>query len=236
MRKVILLIIMLIVGFTHTSFGNDLYLLPGDTIIKIRGKVINSEDSSAVNATILYQKLPYYDDMGMASSKIADGSYEMYMLKNIKYTVQVKAAGFDTIEDEWIVLDNDNNGVLEKNFVISPNEENKKISLDDLRFASSKSTITKESYAELDGLVKWMKDRPRKIIQLEGHTDFAGNASANLRLSQERVEAVKEYLSRNGVKKSRVRTKAFGGTEPLSRERTDEAKANNRRVEVRILN
>ncbi|MEM8895354.1 MAG: OmpA family protein, partial [Bacteroidota bacterium] len=79
-------------------------------------------------------------------------------------------------------------------------------------------------------------DRPDKIIQLEGHTDFQGNSAANMQLSQDRVDAVKEYLVDNGIKKNRVLTKAFGGTQPLSTERTDEAKASNRRVEVRIIN
>jgi len=236
MKKVILLTIWLMAGFISAAFALPTFNVPRDTIIKITGKVISSEDSSAVPATILYQKLPYYDDMGMGSSKGADGIYEVYMIKNIKYTIQVKASGFDTIEEEFVVADDDNNGVLEKNFFVSPDEANKKISLEDLRFASRKATITRESYQELDDLVKWMKDRPKKIIQLEGHTDFTGSATANLELSQKRVDAVKAYLAKNGIKKGRVRTKAFGGSQPLTRERTDEAKARNRRVEVQILN
>ena len=80
-----------------------------------------------------------------------------------------------------------------------------------------------------------MEDHPNNSIQLEGHTDFEGNATANLKLSLDRVEAVKEYLVGQGVRKKRVLTKAFGGTQPLTRERTDEAKARNRRVEVRVI-
>jgi outer membrane protein OmpA-like peptidoglycan-associated protein len=49
------------------------------------------------------------------------------------------------------------------------------------------------------------------------------------------VEAVKKYLVKKGISKSRVKTKAFGGTEPIRNEMTPEARALNRRVEMRIL-
>jgi outer membrane protein OmpA-like peptidoglycan-associated protein len=73
------------------------------------------------------------------------------------------------------------------------------------------------------------------VIQLEGHTDFRGSASKNMQLSQDRVESVKTYLMRKGIKGTRILTRAFGGTHPLSREATEEAARMNRRVEVRII-
>jgi outer membrane protein OmpA-like peptidoglycan-associated protein len=70
---------------------------------------------------------------------------------------------------------------------------------------------------------------------LEGHTDYLGDAKQNMRLSEERVKAVRDYLVSNGIGKSRIKTKAFGGTQPLSRDNTPEAHRLNRRVELRIL-
>lgn len=238
MIKVIIGNILLFLGYTHATQAAtfESYKMPVDTMVRITGKVINTDDSTAIPATILYQKLPYYDDMGMASSKDGSGEYEMYMIKNVKYTIQVKSSGFDTIEEEYVVADDDNSGLVKKHFYLSPDADHKRISLDNLIFASSSATISKESYSELDDLAKWMADRPSKIIQLEGHTDFQGSATANMQLSQDRVEAVKSYLSKKGIKKNRIRTKAFGGTQPLTTERTPEGKAKNRRVEVRILN
>jgi outer membrane protein OmpA-like peptidoglycan-associated protein len=80
-----------------------------------------------------------------------------------------------------------------------------------------------------------MKDNPKMVIQLEGHTDYRGGAKENLELSKERVEAVKSYLVQKGINKARIKTKAFGGTMPLSRDDTPEAHRLNRRVELRIL-
>ena len=80
-----------------------------------------------------------------------------------------------------------------------------------------------------------MKENPKMVIQLEGHTDYLGDADKNLKLSQQRVDAVKAYLIAKKVNKNRVKTKAFGGTKPLSRDDTPEAHRMNRRVELRIL-
>ena len=107
--------------------------------------------------------------------------------------------------------------------------------LDNLIFEVGKSKIDPESFSELDLLVNLMNENPKMVIQLEGHTDFLGDSRANMRLSQQRVESVKDYLAEKGITKSRIRTKAFGGSQPLSRDNTPEAHRLNRRVEVRIL-
>ena len=80
-----------------------------------------------------------------------------------------------------------------------------------------------------------MNDNSNMVIQLEGHTDYQGDAKENAKLSQGRVDAVKSYLVSKGIQKSRIKTKAFGGTQPLSRDDTPEAHRMNRRVELRIL-
>jgi OOP family OmpA-OmpF porin len=84
-------------------------------------------------------------------------------------------------------------------------------------------------------VVKMLQTYPKMVIQLEGHTDIKGDPKQNMKLSQERVDAVKDYLISKGVTKNKVKTKAFGGTQPLSRADTEEAHKMNRRVQVRIL-
>lgn len=239
MVKIIAGSILLFLGYANISYAETSpHVFLGDTIIKISGKVINTEDSTAIGARILYQKLPYYDDMGVASSNNESGQYEMYMVKNTKYTIQITANGFDPVTEEFVVTVDGNTESIEKHFYVSPDADNKKISLDDLRFAPRSAKISEGSFTELNELAQWMEERSSKIIQLEGHTDLdtRTNAKANMNLSQSRVESVKAYLVGKGIRKNRIRTKAFGGTQPLTRERTDEARARNRRVEVRIIN
>ncbi|MGC4023265.1 MAG: OmpA family protein [Cyclobacteriaceae bacterium] len=105
--------------------------------------------------------------------------------------------------------------------------------LDNLIFSVGTAKINPSSYEELDQVVKMLKSAPNMIIQLEGHTDIVGVPSANMKLSQDRVDAVKNYLVSKGANKNSIKTKAFGGTQPLSKENTEEAHKLNRRVELR---
>jgi OmpA-OmpF porin, OOP family len=120
-----------------------------------------------------------------------------------------------------------------RNIVLTPAGE--AIRLSHLIFSQGKAYIEPQSYQELDEVVSMMKDNERIIIQLEGHTDHVGSAEANFKLSEKRVEAVKKYFVSKGISKNRVKTKAFGGSQPLTHEMTPEARNLNRRVEMRIL-
>jgi outer membrane protein OmpA-like peptidoglycan-associated protein len=107
--------------------------------------------------------------------------------------------------------------------------------LDNVIFPVGRSKINEESYPELNVVVDMMQENQAMVIQLEGHTDYQGDPKDNLKLSKERVESVRKYITSKGVERSRIKTKAFGGTMPLSRDNTPEAHRLNRRVELRIL-
>lgn len=206
-----------------------------DKYVRLNGKVLSKKDSSAVpSVAFYYEKLPYYDDMGTGKSN-SEGAYEIYLVKGEKYNFRLTLSGYIELAQELEAVNTDGDGSMDYNFYIEPEEEPELITLQNLIFSRGSDVITESSYTELDNLVTYLESRPSLIIQLEGHTDFAGNAEANMALSQARVDAVKEYLIGKGVKKNRVLTKAFGGTQPLYTERTDEAKTKNRRVEVRVI-
>ncbi|MEJ0055155.1 MAG: OmpA family protein [Bacteroidota bacterium] len=107
--------------------------------------------------------------------------------------------------------------------------------LDALIFQQRSAIISPESYPELNTVAQMLHSNPKMVIQLEGHTDTRGDAKMNLKLSEQRVDAVRDYLISKGVSKSKVKLKAYGGTMPISRENTEEAHKLNRRVEARIL-
>ncbi|MEQ9423102.1 MAG: OmpA family protein [Cyclobacteriaceae bacterium] len=207
-----------------------------DTLIVVEGNIVNKESNEPVSATITYEKLPYYDDMGIARSA-SSGHYRLHLVKNHQYNIHIKADGYKPVSQDLLVSVYDGSMKISKDFQLEADEgaEDEKIDLKNLIFARGRSAIASSSFEELDNLVRWMEDHPDASIQLEGHTDFEGNAAANLKLSLDRVESVKDYLTDKGVQKKRVLTKAFGGTQPLTRDRTDEGKARNRRVEVRVI-
>ena len=201
-----------------------------DTFINVSGKIVSAKDSSTVSANILYEKLPYYDDMGMTASKGDDG-FGMQLIQGNTYNITINKSGFRPFTQEIEIT---GEASQEEIFYLEV-DEIELIKLENLTFATGSARITSASYTELNELADWMKENESVIVQLEGHTDFRGNAQAQVALSQARVDAVKEYLESQKVKKNRILTKAFGGTQPLSREDTAEARALNRRVEVRVI-
>ncbi|WP_462254027.1 OmpA family protein [Ekhidna sp.] len=199
-----------------------------DTLVRVYGTMLKAQDSTPVVGNILYEKLPYYDDMGMASTK-TNGTFELELVQGQKYNISVSKDGFNKYTGEVDVKGSQEFNIYIEEDIIELRK------LENLIFARGSDQISPSSYSELNELAIWLNDNPSIIIQLEGHTDFAGNPDANMRLSEARVIAVQEYLIDQRVKKSRIFTKAFGGTQPITQDRTDEAKALNRRVEVRVI-
>jgi OOP family OmpA-OmpF porin len=210
---------------------------PQDSLVYAEGRVINAATKEPINARIMYQSLPYGNKVGM----INNTNYSFPMFDGEKYAITVEATGFTTAKymldpatanaDRKVIKDIE----LSDGAPVNTHPVGQVLRLNNLIFAVGKSTIDPESYSEMDNVVNMMNDNPRMIVQLEGHTDYLGDPKENLKLSQARVEAVKSYLSSKGIAKARLKTRAFGGAQPLSRENTPEAHRLNRRVEVRIL-
>lgn len=100
-----------------------------------------------------------------------------------------------------------------------------------INFDYNKATIKPESMGELNRIVEMMKAHPELKFEIGGHTDGDGDAAYNLKLSQERADAVKKQLIALGIDASRFTTKGYGKTMPIADNTTDNGKANNRRVE-----
>lgn len=103
-----------------------------------------------------------------------------------------------------------------------------------VQFEYGKYSIQKETVDGLNKLSNILKSNPLITIELQGHTDNTGNENDNLKLSEQRTNAIKDYLVRLGVNENRITTKGFGNSKPLVPNISDENKAKNRRVDIII--
>ena len=196
--------------------------------ITVQGKSVDALSSKGVKSKISYKSYP----TGGISGSFNDSTFSFGIFGSSKYQVTAEAA--DYIPRTIIVDPKDaTDGKTLRDIPLVPTGQT--VRLSHVIFEVGKSELVPESFPELDELVAMMKINTKIEIQLEGHTDAQGNMKANMDLSQDRVEAVKKYITSKGIAKDRVLTKAFGGTKPLSREKTEEARALNRRVEMRVL-
>jgi outer membrane protein OmpA-like peptidoglycan-associated protein len=102
-------------------------------------------------------------------------------------------------------------------------------------FNSAKSTFQKQTFAVLESIAAILKEYPSSNFSIEGHTDSDGKDAANMKLSQDRAAAVVNYLVEHGVEASRLTSAGFGETTPIDSNKTKAGKANNRRVEVKLV-
>jgi OmpA-OmpF porin, OOP family len=102
-------------------------------------------------------------------------------------------------------------------------------------FDSGKASFQKQTYPVLQAITAILKEYPESRFSLEGHTDSDGSDVLNQKLSEERAAAVKDYLIENGINFERLSSKGFGESMPIDTNKTKAGKANNRRVEVKLI-
>ncbi len=100
-----------------------------------------------------------------------------------------------------------------------------------INFDYDKATLKPESMGTLNMIQKIMTGDPEVKFEVGGHTDGDGDAAYNLKLSQQRADAVRSQLIAKGIDGARLTAKGYGKTKPIADNTTDEGKANNRRVE-----
>lgn len=109
------------------------------------------------------------------------------------------------------------------------------VTLKGVRFSSGSETLTNEATKVLDEVAQALQGSLSVRIEVGGHTDSQGPASANLRLSQRRADAVKAYLEANGVAAGILSSRGYGESEPIADNTTAAGRDLNRRVELKVL-
>lgn len=100
-------------------------------------------------------------------------------------------------------------------------------------FDFDKAEVKSKYNAELDKLGEFLKESPTANILIEGHTDNEGNKAYNMKLSKRRAVNARSYIVKKfGIDGSRISTKGFGFTKPVTPNRTAADKASNRRIEA----
>ncbi len=118
---------------------------------------------------------------------------------------------------------------------LDPAKSGRSAVLNNLFFDSNQAVLKPRSRTELDRLVEFLRQDPSLRVEVAGHTDNVGTPAANLTLSQRRAQAVLAYLSSHGVPAARLRAKGYGETKPLAANDSEAHRAQNRRIELRIL-
>lgn len=207
-----------------------------DPVVIVYGKVINKKTGKPIKASIIYENDKTGRTEGLARSNPATGEYKIVLPYGVKYNIRANKEGYFAM-NEMIDLKKINvYKEIEKDLFMSPLEKEEAILLKDVHFYTTKAVLLPSSYPELNRLVKLMKEHPAMVIEIHGHTEATSGYEEKLMiLSKKRAEAVKQFMIIKGISASRIKKKAFGGTNPVADNNTEAGRKQNRRVEFRII-
>ena len=106
--------------------------------------------------------------------------------------------------------------------------------LNNIQFKVASADLLKEGKTELNKVAELIKQYPKIEIELSGHTSAEGESEMNRKLSLRRVESCRKYLSENGISEDRISTIGYGPDKPIAPNDTENNRAKNRRVELKI--
>lgn len=215
-----------------TTLYVDLYLTPIAKKLLLAGTVYDNKTSKPVSANLQIQLKN--DRKVSFSLRAGNGSYEQEIKRTGWYMYSASAEGYVNATDSVEVVSEEITPVI-KDIVLQPIEVGLTVRLKNIYFDFDKTTLKSESFVELNKVVDFLKQNPSISIQIEGHTDSKGSDDYNLNLSQGRSQSVVDYLISQGIDASRLSAQGFGESKPIDTNDTDAGRANNRRVEFRVV-
>ncbi len=114
-------------------------------------------------------------------------------------------------------------------------EQNAMLTLKDIVFESNSAVLTESSFIELQRVIKLMRENPSLKVEIDAHTDDVGSENYNLVLSEKRAKSVVEFLLQNSIVAERFNSKGFGESLTKVPNTSEENRAANRRVELKIV-
>ena len=211
---------------------HDFYLDPEKRPIILKGVVSNKKTGKHMHVDMHYRS---------ASGQTGDfnshnnGHYRIKLPESGTYQITANEEGFLTYKDTITVHVPYHDHEFRKDVEMTPIEVGATVRLNEIYFDFDKAELRPESYPELGRVVEFMQLNNTLTIEISGHTDDRGSEEYNENLSQERSDAVREYILSKGIKADRIVAKGYGESKPLVPNTTDENRQFNRRVQFTIL-
>lgn len=162
------------------------------------------------------------------------GKFHLLIPKDADYDVKYTQFTSEAAYDNTLSVPKGENQLLTFNYTVRV-QLPEKYTLNNVFFDFNKATLTSESFKELNKLTSFMKAQKTMVIEVAGYTDNIGTEDANLKLSQERADAIRDYLLKHGVHEHKIVSKGYGSSDPVANNDTPEGRKLNRRTEIHII-
>ena len=110
------------------------------------------------------------------------------------------------------------------------------LSDDAVKFPVNRHELSKDAQAKLTEFAEKLKAENKNVyLEIQGHTDSSGGPEMNYKLGEDRAEAVRRFLSKQGIALNRMSTISYGEEEPVAKNTSRKGRSQNRRVVVVVL-
>lgn len=201
----------------------------------VKGLIRDSQTKKPVNAKFEIRNL---ENGRIVSSGISDkvnGEYLICLPVGADYAFSATAEGYLFHSESFSLSNADASMPYARNIDLDRINIGKSLVLKNIFFETGSSKLLKESFAELNTLIVLLMENPGLRVEIGGHTDNVGNAEYNMTLSQQRADAVKNYLVEKGIAANRLVSKGYGFSNPIADNDTEQNRAKNRRTEIKII-
>ncbi len=205
-------------------------------VVLYSGIVRDLKTGKPTEAKIIYENLDDGEELGVAYSNPTSGEYKIVLPYGNRYSIRAEVKDYIPVSKN---IDLTTKGAFKEikgeDLALAPIQVGVKVQLYNIFFEFGRATLQTESFFELDRMADVLLQNQNMIIEVQGHTDNVGGDDANLKLSQQRADAVRDYLVKKKVPMERVRSVGLGETKPIATNATTEGQAKNRRVEFEIM-
>ncbi len=200
----------------------------------VKGRVLSTKTGQPLAASIHFENLRTRKDVGEARSDPKTGAYQIILPFGINYGMRASRSDYYSVHENLELPATKEYKEVQKDLMMVPIEVGETIKLNNVFFEAGLSVLKSESYPELDRLVTILSENAGISIELEGHTDNRGKEDVLIKLSEDRVATVRDYLINHGIRKDRITGHGFGASRPVAKGDSEEDRMLNRRVEFKI--
>lgn len=201
----------------------------------VKGNVYDIKTNQKLESNIDLFDINEKIKLASTTSDSQNGNYMLVLTEGSEYALEVHKKGYAFKSLSFNYVESKEMKPIEINIPLEPLTKGTVFRLNNIFFDYNKFQLKDKSKTELDELIKFMKDNADIRGEISGHTDNVGKAEDNITLSLNRAKSVYEYLTNNGIDKSRLTFKGYGANKPDVANDTEENKAKNRRIEFKIL-
>ncbi|MBL7997960.1 MAG: OmpA family protein [Candidatus Kapabacteria bacterium] len=223
--------------------GLDIYTArlapPPPVPITIRGRISDYYNRSLVCDIRIMDAT---DDPFFIKTKTdSTGRFEVHIPRGRDYICFARKEGYYPCTKNFRIRANDQDTSFDDmNLMMMPMHDRPDLDtsvlhIENILFERNAFTVGAKYVVQLESIVEYIRKKKELYIEITGHTDSEGNPEYNLQLSKRRAEAVRKFLAQLGCDTGKLRVIGAGYLNPLAGNDTDEGRALNRRVEIRLM-